>query len=1016
MGSSTAGFYEVLEGSDIQAGLTVATATPGSESIALDDGAWLLRATFERHGSDLVARGADGRELLVHDYFATAQAPDLDLGDGVLRGHVVERLAGPLAPGQSAQLGAADVSAIGSIQSLIGEAWVTRVDGTREVLGQSSAIYSGDVVETGPSGGLAIAFVDNTTLSLSDNARMVIDELVYSPASSSNSASFSLVQGLFVLVSGDVAKSGEMVVETPVSTIGIRGTSVAIQAATEGLRNLITLLQDPDGNVGVVEVATAVASVILSAIGETTSVTSANEAPSAIEVLTSADVEALYRAALATMQTMRGSSLGVTSGADGETPDRLDSGETPSDDGAEVQPEATGAEIEAFAAAIVDLFAALADELDEEAAEEEELPEDLGEELSDTPPPTTFVSLPDKTRTDTTPGATTPAANQAPKAVADTATLSEASAGIAIAVLANDTDADSDSLTITSINTTGLQGLATIVNGEIFYQTNGAFDSLDAGETAIDTLTYTISDGRGGASTATVTVTITGVDDPAPLSSTVTTVTEANGDAFLQGSFVEMGVSGNGTLGTSSAIPTSFESDGHTFNFGLSFFFNLNGVADDNPTSGDAFLPGSPVETFSLGFTDGTGSFLSSNHNAGGFTGIPLAFDSIDVGVDGTSVISTGGIAGRMGVTQTITLDGEDSYYTTTVTLTNLTANAMSNIRYMRNNDPDQDVDAGGSFSTLNDVLSNPGAGHIAAVNAQGPFGGQNIMLLADQGALNADNSLAPDTIEVRASAFGFSNTNPFVASAFSTPSDPNGASGDIGINIVFAINSLGAGESVTFSWVTSANGTTGGGDVLMALLGQTTLDGAGGDDRIYASQAGVEETLIGGAGDDLLVGLGTSGGIGDVLIGGEGSDILVGSVGDDIMAGGVGADTFVYEDSAGLFTVVGNTSFSGAGATTDTVTDFLLGTDSLHMLQSAFGGMALGALTNGVSFSVIAGSYDGANAGINLNHALGQASFVYSQADHTLFFDGNGSGAGYQAVADIAQLAAGDIEIVASA
>ena len=1015
MGSSTAGSYEDLEGSVAQTGLSVAAATPESQSVTIEDGEWLLGAQFQRHGTDLIARGEGGHELIVHDYFATAQAPDLDLGDCVLRGHVVERLAGPLAPGQIAQLGAADVSAIGSVESVIGQAWVTRTDGTREALGQSSAIYSGDVLETGSSGGLAIAFVDNTTLSLSDNARMVIDELVYSPASSDNSASFSLVQGLFVLVSGDVAKSGEMTVETPVSTIGIRGTSVAIQAATEGLRNLITLLQDPDGHVGIVEVATAVASVILSAIGETTSVTSATEAPSAIEVLTSADVETLYRAALATMQTMRGSSLGVTSGAEGETPDRLDGGDSPTDDGADAQP--ADAEIQSFAAAIVDLFAALADELDEQAAEEEQedLPEDLGEDPPDTTTPT-IVSLPEKTRTDTTTGTTTTTTNHAPKAVADAATLSESSAGIAIAVLANDTDADSDPLTITSINTTGLHGLATIVNGEIFYQTNGAFDSLNAGETAIDTLTYTISDGRGAASTATVTVTITGENDPAPVSSTVTTVTEANGDAFLQGSFIEIGVSANGTLGTSSTIPSSFEADDHTFNGGLSFFFNLNGVSDGNPTSGDAFLPGSPVETFSLAFTDGTGSFLSSNQNAGGFTGIPLAFDSINVDADGTSVISTGGIASRMGVTQTITLDGEDSYYTTTVTLTNLTGSAMSNIRYMRNNDPDQDVDSGGSFSTLNDVLSNPGVGHIAAVNAQGLVGGQNILLLADQGALNADNSLAPDTIEVRASAFGFANTNPFNISAFDVPNDPNGALGDIGINVVFAIDSLGAGQSVTFSWVTSANGTTGGGDVIMALLGQTTLDGAGGDDRIYASQAGVEETLIGGTGDDLLVGLGTSGGIGDVLIGGEGSDILVGSAGADILAGGVGADTFVYEDSAGLFTVVGNTSFSGAGATTDSVTDFLSGTDSLHMLQSAFGGMALGSLVNGVSYSVIAGSYDGTNAGINLNHALGQASFIYSQADHTLFFDNDGTGAGYQAVADIAQLAAGDIEVVASA
>ncbi|MDA0221424.1 MAG: Ig-like domain-containing protein [Proteobacteria bacterium] len=768
---------------------------------------------------------------------------------------------------------------------------------------------------------------------------------------------------------------------------------------------------------GSVEVATAVASVILSAIGETTSVTSANEAPSAIEVLTAADVDVLYRAALATMQTMRGSALGVGTGAEGEPfgTEGGDSGQTPGD-GAEAEPAASEADIEAFAAAIADLFAALADELSEEEAGEEDLPENLADSQPDSPLPNPGTSLPDKARNDPPAAGAAAVGNAAPTAVADNVTIAENSAGVAIAVPANDTDANGDALTITAIDTTGLHGIATIVAGEIFYQTNGAFDALEAGDTAIDTLTYTVSDGNGGASTATVTVTITGVDDPAPVSGDVAIVTAPNGDAFLQGSFIELGVSNNGTLGTTTQIPVSFESDDHTGSIGLSFFFNLDGVGDGTPQSGDAFLPGSPVETLALAFTDGVGSFLSSNHNAGGFNGVPLAFESASAGAEGTSVVSSGGVAERMGVVQTITLDGENSYYTTTVTLTNLGDDAMTDIRYMRNNDPDHDVDSGGSFNTLNDVLSNPGAGSIAAVNAQGVFGGQNLMLLADQAALNAANNLAADTIEVRTSAFGFENTNPFAVQAFDNPADPNGASGDIGINIVFAIDSLAAGQSVTFSWITSANGTTGGGDVIMALTGQTTLDGGAGDDRIYASQAAVEETLIGGAGDDILVGLGTAAGSGDVLLGGEGLDTLIGSDGRDVLAGGLGADSFVYDDADGLFTVAGNTSYATAGGTPDTVTDFVSGTDSLRFLQAAFAGMALGSLTNGIGFSVIAGSYDGSNAGVNLNHGLGQASFIYSQSDHTLFFDSNGSGAGYQAVADIDQMAAGDIQVVAHA
>ncbi|MBT6202315.1 MAG: hypothetical protein P8Q36_16545 [Alphaproteobacteria bacterium] len=144
----------------------------------------------------------------------------------------------------------------------------------------------------------------------------MIDELVYDPGSSANTASFSLVQCLFVMVSGDVAATGDMTIETPVSTIGIRGTSVAIEAATEGLRNLITLLQDPDGNVGIIEVATAVASVILDTLGASTSVTTADQPPSAVEILSSEHIETLYSTALATMRTIGTDGRPVGSGAD----------------------------------------------------------------------------------------------------------------------------------------------------------------------------------------------------------------------------------------------------------------------------------------------------------------------------------------------------------------------------------------------------------------------------------------------------------------------------------------------------------------------------------------------------------------------------------------------------------------------------------------------------------------------------------------------------------------------------
>ena len=50
--------------------------------------------------------------------------------------------------------------------------------------------------------------------------------MIYDPAGSSNSSLLSLVQGTIVFVAGETAKRGEMRVETPAATMGIRGTSV----------------------------------------------------------------------------------------------------------------------------------------------------------------------------------------------------------------------------------------------------------------------------------------------------------------------------------------------------------------------------------------------------------------------------------------------------------------------------------------------------------------------------------------------------------------------------------------------------------------------------------------------------------------------------------------------------------------------------------------------------------------------------------------------------------------------
>lgn len=116
------------------------------------------------------------------------------------------------------------------------------------------------------------------------------------------------------------------------------------------------------------------------------------------------------------------------------------------------------------------------------------------------------------------------AVNQAPVAVADSATVA-ASGTVDIPVLVNDSDPDSDPLTITAVSTP-TAGTATILSGppRIRYVATAA--------AGVRTFTYTISDGQGHTSTATVTVTVTSANQP-PVANPDTANTSTTGSTSI---------------------------------------------------------------------------------------------------------------------------------------------------------------------------------------------------------------------------------------------------------------------------------------------------------------------------------------------------------------------------------------------------------------------------------------------------------------------------------------------------
>jgi hypothetical protein len=105
-------------------------------------------------------------------------------------------------------------------------------------------VYQGDTVATGADGKVGINFTDGSSFNLSNNARMVLDAFVYDPNGTSNASLFNLTKGTFTFVAGKVAKTGDMKVDTPVATMGVRGTTPRVEISDDGTVRFSTLIEE----------------------------------------------------------------------------------------------------------------------------------------------------------------------------------------------------------------------------------------------------------------------------------------------------------------------------------------------------------------------------------------------------------------------------------------------------------------------------------------------------------------------------------------------------------------------------------------------------------------------------------------------------------------------------------------------------------------------------------------------------------------------------------------------------
>jgi hypothetical protein len=92
-------------------------------------------------------------------------------------------------------------------------------------------VFQGDTLRTGADGSLGVVFRDDTLISLGPNSELVVDVFLFAPAEGKLSIVTRMLRGTAAYVSGIIAKLSPQSArfETPVATIGIRGTRLLVK-------------------------------------------------------------------------------------------------------------------------------------------------------------------------------------------------------------------------------------------------------------------------------------------------------------------------------------------------------------------------------------------------------------------------------------------------------------------------------------------------------------------------------------------------------------------------------------------------------------------------------------------------------------------------------------------------------------------------------------------------------------------------------------------------------------------
>ena len=148
-------------------------------------------------------------------------------------------------------------SIIGDVILHEGNANIERTDGEDVDAEKDLDIFQYDTVKTG-KGKVAIGFIDDTRVDVTQHSKLIIDEFVYDPNTKKGSLSLKAALGTVRYASGQIAKTTPTAVQikTPTATIGVRGTDFSMTIDEVGSSTIILLPScDTNGNCFVGEIS-----------------------------------------------------------------------------------------------------------------------------------------------------------------------------------------------------------------------------------------------------------------------------------------------------------------------------------------------------------------------------------------------------------------------------------------------------------------------------------------------------------------------------------------------------------------------------------------------------------------------------------------------------------------------------------------------------------------------------------------------------------------------------------------